>query len=272
MNDHQPFILYADSYSGARNTPLHFHTGAELVYIASGRCLTQGQDGDFQADAGQLFIIPAEFKHRQIDSGKVVKYYAVFEMPNAKFPTTMRVLDTSRDKFIGIWMEQISRLYAQQQLNECNLLLQLLLCHLNDLEHKLGGDNQMPAKLRSALDFMLLHFVEKISLGNVAAKYSYSTSHFNALFHRHLKQSPSEFLQRLRMTEARRLLLHDDKSVKEISEECGYRTSHYFCRHFRKVHGCTPKDFRRARPHWKTMIMEKDNALLFNSWYNNRKK
>lgn len=272
MKNNQSFILYAGSYSGRRSTPLHFHTGVELVYIASGSCSCLGQHGEFQVDAGQFLVIPPELKHRQVDLMEVVKFYVVFESSQSEFPMTMQLVDTTGDTFVGIWMEQLFQLYSQRQLEECNLLLQLLLCHLKDRRHGFEGENKMPAILRAALDFMYIHFAEGISIGEVATELSCSISYFNTLFNQHLHQNPSFFLRQIRMAEAQKLLLQGYCSVKEISEKCGYRTAHYFCRVFRQMHGCTPGDFRSTRPRHKITLQGKDHALLFNSWYNNRKK
>mgnify|MGYP003315808064 CR=1 FL=1 len=69
-------------------------------------------------------------------------------------------------------------------------------------------------------------------------------TYLNTLFNRHCGKSISRYLIELRLSLARRLLLHSPLSTKEISAECGHSRSNYFCRIFRQEHGCTPKKFR----------------------------
>lgn len=46
------------------------------------------------------------------------------------------------------------------------------------------------------------------------------------------------------MGHARQLLRNSRLTISEIGEQCGYRNAYYFCRIFRKVHGCTPGEYR----------------------------
>jgi len=58
-------------------------------------------------------------------------------------------------------------------------------------------------------------------------------------------QLPSrEMLLRLRMEQARNLLLESNLSIKEISERLGYARQHDFYRAFRQRIGCSPSAWR----------------------------
>jgi AraC family transcriptional activator of pobA len=48
------------------------------------------------------------------------------------------------------------------------------------------------------------------------------------------------------MAEARRLLVETDLPVEEVGRRVGYGGSGYFVRSFRRAHGVTPLNWRRA--------------------------
>ena len=66
---------------------------------------------------------------------------------------------------------------------------------------------------------------------------------------RHLKITPQELLQRIRMNRARHLLTASNLKVGEIALECGYESFSAFSRAFRKAYGCAPGKLR-ASPKW----------------------
>lgn len=54
-----------------------------------------------------------------------------------------------------------------------------------------------------------------------------------------------QFLNKLRLTESKRLLLETDLQVSEIAYKVGYSNVSHFNRIFKEVENCTPNDFRR---------------------------
>ena len=62
-----------------------------------------------------------------------------------------------------------------------------------------------------------------------------------------MKESFSDYLNRLRIEKACRLLEESDLSIAQVSSEVGYSEHSYFCRVFKKVMGKTPSLWRRSR-------------------------
>jgi AraC-like DNA-binding protein len=59
-------------------------------------------------------------------------------------------------------------------------------------------------------------------------------------------ESPSRIIKNRVITEAKRLLLYTDKSVKEIAFIIGYDDQHYFSRLFTKEAGISPSDYKKS--------------------------
>jgi AraC-like DNA-binding protein len=66
---------------------------------------------------------------------------------------------------------------------------------------------------------------------------------------RHLRITPQELLQRIRMNRARHLLTASSLKIGEIALECGYESFSAFSRAFRKAYGCAPGEMRGLSPH-----------------------
>ncbi len=72
-------------------------------------------------------------------------------------------------------------------------------------------------------------------------------AHVSRTARRHLGQSPSEYVNRIRMEHAARRLVGTEDSLTEIAEECGLPNLSHFHRLFRAQHGLTPHAYRRQR-------------------------
>lgn len=53
---------------------------------------------------------------------------------------------------------------------------------------------------------------------------------------------PLQCQKRLRLTEARRLMLEEDKKVVDAAMKVGYESASQFTRDYRRMFGCTPKN------------------------------
>lgn len=73
-----------------------------------------------------------------------------------------------------------------------------------------------------------------------------STSRLQALFREVTGYPPLDYLRRLRVEEARRLLADSRLSVKEIAARTGFADTSQFSRVFRRVDGLSPAHFRDA--------------------------
>jgi len=71
------------------------------------------------------------------------------------------------------------------------------------------------------------------------------------LFARFHDESPYQFLTRLRMVHASRILLESDATVKEVAAALGFKDAFHFSRVFKSVHHAPPSRFRQSmHPQW----------------------
>ena len=91
------------------------------------------------------------------------------------------------------------------------------------------------------------------SVSDFATLAGYSIPHFNQLFRKILGVTPYEYYMRLKMLEARRLLISQQHNTTEIAQRLGFSSASHFCAAFRKAIGTSPTQFATN--------FQKDNTL-----------
>jgi len=102
------------------------------------------------------------------------------------------------------------------------------------------------SQIGRAQRYIRLHLAEQMSLDRLAREAGSSSYHFARLFNAYVGEAPFEFLRRLRLVTALRMLQEDvEVSVTEIALSIGYDTSASFNKAFRKLLATNPGDFRK---------------------------
>lgn len=100
--------------------------------------------------------------------------------------------------------------------------------------------------LRRAIAYVKENYAS-LTEGEVARAAGVTPAYLSRVFRKGMRATFSDFLGRVRLGEAERLLLTTDESVTEIAEAVGFSTAAYFISLFRKAHGETPARYRRRR-------------------------
>lgn len=100
------------------------------------------------------------------------------------------------------------------------------------------------SRVKDMITFIQTHYMEPISLEDVAAAGNISERECNRTFQEQLKTSPFTYLNNYRIRRASYLLAETDQSVLDIALAVGFNASSYFGQLFRKGTGMTPREFR----------------------------
>ncbi len=108
---------------------------------------------------------------------------------------------------------------------------------------KTTHDENIPAVLSRALDYINLNYSRPLQLSDVAEKVDISAAYLSNLFSRHLRKSFVDHLTQIRIEKAKKLLKEHTYSIKEISSLVGYQDPNYFSRLFKRQTGVSPTEF-----------------------------
>jgi len=109
-----------------------------------------------------------------------------------------------------------------------------------------------PAKVKKAAAYIDGNFGRSVCLGEIADLVGMDKCSFCRLFKKETEPTFTQYLNRVRLEEARKLLLSSHFYVFQVAHKVGFRSANYFGILFRKYYGCSPRDFRNGlRPYLK---------------------
>ena len=115
------------------------------------------------------------------------------------------------------------------------------------VQRKLRHQSQFHrSQVGRAQRYIRLNLGEPLSLHQIAREARSSSYHFARLFLAYAGETPFDFLRRIRITAALRMLQEDsDGPVTEIALSVGYETPSAFNKAFKKILRMSPRDFRK---------------------------
>lgn len=96
-----------------------------------------------------------------------------------------------------------------------------------------------------ALHYIARNYKEDISMEQTAEYVNLSPHYFSKLFRLQAGETFIDYVTRLRINEAKRLIAEERLSLKGICYEVGYKDPNYFSRVFKKSAGITPSEYRQ---------------------------
>jgi transcriptional regulator GlxA family with amidase domain len=93
--------------------------------------------------------------------------------------------------------------------------------------------------------WILSHLHEKMTVDALAERSCLCPRHFSRVFKQVFECTPADFVEELRLSEARRRLIGWRTTVESVAESVGFKSSDAFRRAFERRVGVTPTAFRR---------------------------
>lgn len=125
--------------------------------------------------------------------------------------------------------------------NVCDNLIELFLTFFNQ---EVLNEESQKSEIQKSLEYINLHFKEKITLNNVAEHAGYNPTHFSKLFHKKMGITFNNYVSSIRINYAKRLLASTDHPIAFICFDCGFASVSSFNRNFSEIVGCTPNSYR----------------------------
>lgn len=263
------------SHNAARIT-WHKHAHFELLLLLEGATAYEFRASrPVDLSGGHFLVVPPGTMHRGVDDLRMPASLCgiVFDPRLAgalrNSPFTRRDLKWMLGQFErhGLAARRMSadlrrvalslsrQLCAEEPMDEVRALtFRLLACSaLVEAARQLAGTRHSPIEhvVATAVAHMETHFNEPLPMNELARTAGCGRARWFHLFKQSTGMSPNDYLQRLRVNKARKLLADPKRTVTDIAFAVGFSSSQYFCNVFRKYTGSTPTNFR-ARAAKKT--------------------
>ncbi|MEG0377048.1 MAG: PocR ligand-binding domain-containing protein [Eubacterium sp.] len=161
------------------------------------------------------------------------------------FQVSRSVLEAGLEDYIPIAQNE-AFFHQLSHLNSIELLFdeasQIIEDYMNELY--LRCDQKHRSLLRQAREFIDKHYSEPLRIEHVAEVVGLSASYLSMIFKESFKFTVNEYILKVRVENAIRLMQKHEISLKEIAQQCGFNTPSHFAKVFKKQMGITPTQFR----------------------------
>lgn len=188
------------------------------------------------ADAANTFeALLASYSHGNEHLGQYVSN--IFEIIADRLYVNMKIQISSEEYDY----KNIASLSSYEEIFELSMrLLENAVNHMPSKEGAAPND----IVISKLLKFVDDNFAENISLQDAAEVVFFNPSYCSRFFKEQTGENFSDYLLKIRMQHAVKLL-KENKKINDISRECGYRSSGYFTRIFKEYYNCTPSEYLR---------------------------
>lgn len=99
-------------------------------------------------------------------------------------------------------------------------------------------------KIKYALKYIEKNYRTRITVEELAMKLDLSPKYFGTMFKNTTGKSVNEFINTLRLYDAKQMLVSTTMRIEEISDCLGYSNEFYFSKRFKEEEGISPKQYR----------------------------
>lgn len=257
--------------------PVHWHDEMEIIYVKEGQLHVSIEGEDFYGKEGDVFFVNPRELHLMGAKDFQVKYYTlIFPLEFISFQTMdeleIRLLGPLRSNKLVlphmITDEKIRKDIAENldvitkinegisgrnrvktsiELHHIKTRIKLLeifqilyeMSLLEEVNSSAQGDTQ-----REMLMFIQSNFDKKITLAMLADEFHLSEKYVSRYFVEHFRIPFSNYVNHIRLSQAKKLLETTDLAVTEVALSCGFQNVSYFIRSFKSSYGVSPLKYR----------------------------
>jgi AraC-like DNA-binding protein len=253
--------------------PMHWHDETELIYIKKGKGLLNIDFKSYEVSSGTIaLILPGRLHSIEQLAQERMEYENIIFHPNILI--SKQTDSCNSDFFQPLFTGQVSvpsiykpgspyypqisacvdandeicktnptgyQLFIKSQL----FMLFYILFHNCCTDEAQKKDYKSLEKMKLILKYIENHYMDKITIEDMANELGLSQSHFMKYFKKTMGTSFIDYLNEYRLTMASRLLISSDSSVLDIASEVGFENLSYFNRIFKRRFCQTPSAYRK---------------------------
>ncbi|QGQ98686.1 AraC family transcriptional regulator [Paenibacillus psychroresistens] len=283
--ENMPFSINRYVYDNYDALHMHAHDFIEIVYVNRGKGIHVVHGSTIPVTEGDLFIINYDTPHcfypyDRANSDGLEVYNCMFlpafiehlqiELPIMRGITGLFLLkglypeetgykadlilhESLKKDFVQLFQTMHKEYEAQQEgyadilkMQLCELLIKTYRIHKDLYRDQPHPDAYKLELIQKSIQYMRSNFSNPIQINELSQQALLSKSYFSSVFKKITGISVFDYLQKLRIEEACKLLVENTKTVTEISELVGYNDYRFFNKIFRKITGMTASAYRKS--------------------------
>ena len=104
------------------------------------------------------------------------------------------------------------------------------------------------SSLKKMIAYIEEHYMERITLTDIALSGTCCKSKCSLLFKKYLRDTPINYITKLRLRKSLSTLLGTNSSIADIAYEYGFGGASYYCETFKKYYGMPPLTYKKNQP------------------------
>lgn len=268
-------------------TRQHFHNCLEIGYLFEGKGELYAGEQTIPFEAPCLLVLPPRLPHaNRAAEGCTCRWNWLYLDPQM----LLSHLSPHALEQIGAWQQSLAGEACVLPAKDFPQAHALVLMVIAEMEKAEIGYRQITASLFGALlqtlarqtsiqtaaqqkrqplgciepavHYIAEHYMDNITIADLAAVCHLSATHFRRMFKQILGHSPMDYLHIIRIDRACVLLYNHNQSVTVVGQQVGYFSPSSFSRQFHRIHGISPHQWRlRMRSEENPMVSEYFESL-----------
>lgn len=258
----QPNLVSSIKYAA----PMHFHDYYEFFLIVNGKCIHRVNGGEQHLSVGALVFIRPDDIHSYDYEGNMdcsfmnvaisdaamqdaYKYmgesFCSRELLAAKMPPYTILSPLEKDNLAGRCekLETLATINKQQaRVQTRSLIIEILSQYFSDISFNRSDSNAL------WLEMLLTQMQKKDNftggLGRMVELSGRSAGHLDRIFKQKFNVTPTGYINRIRLSYAKNLIVNTTLNIMDISMEAGFDNLSHFNHLFKRVFGITPTSLR----------------------------
>lgn len=245
----------------------HFHNGHEMIFVLDGSAEFMIENKKYVLTKNTLLIISNFERHYRLKETPQYKRYvllfndsdvsvpdsnllSLFYQRNKDFRHAVEFTDEDAERIKHVFSECVSEYVKNDRFSFTLLtakLSELLVLIYRTCPENFTSisENSYRKIIYDAQNFVHRNFREPITLASVAKHFFCNSYYFSSKFKEYTGVPFKKYLINLRLADAKRQLIHTDKSVAQIAKDCGFNDVSNFIRCFQSTESIAPLQFRK---------------------------
>ena len=261
----QIFVTVGGTVSNMSDIKRSYHEADELLknrfqYMHHGIVSRETLSGDIQETEGISELIDRIYAYIEINdtdrlndaldrfrvsfcrdtyTAERIKVTCITAVMDIKSKLIKNIGDKKTEQFIND--ELIAHIGERTSLFD---IIELLKTTLTDLSNTHFG-RTTKSTMERVVQYIRSNYNSELRLEQLAAIFGYNRAYLGKVFHQYTGENFNNYLDSIRITEAKRLLEMDEYKVYEVAEMVGYTNINYFHNKFKKYVGVSPLSYKR---------------------------
>ena len=234
--------------------PPHLHSYVEIVYVIEGNISVTINDNTKELQSGDIAVsFPNDIHSYSTELSSKIKLL-IFSPEIISSYFSRRMDKTLENPFISSHSmdKGITSLFHMlyEEYTNCNnkyVIKGLLYTILGKLDSHYSLKSSIHSYnniTQSLLRYIESHYHENITLQSIANDLGFSKFYLSRIFTKKIGYQFNDYVNRLRINMAQKLLTETDQPVLNIALECGFESQRNFNRTFKEYTSVTPSEFR----------------------------